>query len=140
MRFNVIQSFLDYVWDGYSTPALNLTHSLQSFATLGPLMNFKTASKLPLIACLGLSALAIASPDKEDEVLSVPKNNFAAADADASGGLNQEEFIMFIDANADADFGKAAKIKKRNAYGRAFSKIDDDDNDSVSWDEFAAQQ
>ncbi len=82
----------------------------------------------------------MASSDKETEALAVPKANFAVADADANGGLNQDEFIVFIDANADADFGKAAKIKKRNAYDRAFSKIDADGNDSVSWEEFAAQQ
>ena len=99
-------------------------------------MPFKTASTLSLIACLGFSALAMASSDKETEALAVPKANFAVAD----GGLNQDEFIVFIDANADADFGKAAKIKKRNAYDRAFSKIDADGNDSVSWEEFAAQQ
>jgi len=124
----------------YFMLSLNLADSRQSFTTLETLMPFKTASTLSLIACLGFSALAMASSDKETEALAVPKANFAVADADANGELNQDEFIVFIDANADADFGKAAKIKKRNAYDRAFSKIDADGNDSVSWEEFAAQQ
>lgn len=121
-------------------PLLNLAYWIEVFTTLDTLMTFKTTTTLSFIVCLGFSSLTFASSDKEGEALSLPKANYAVADADASGGLSQDEFIVFIDANADADFGKAAKIKKRNAYSRAFSKIDADGNDNVSWEEFADQQ
>lgn len=87
-----------------------------------------------------MSALVIAASGYDNDGLAVPRANFATADADASGGLDAAEFKSFVDANAQAQFGKAAKIQKRGAYARAFSKVDADKNESVSWSEFAAQQ
>lgn len=74
------------------------------------------------------------------EKLKPAHKNFLAADADKSGGLNVKEFKVFIDANAAITFGRAKEIKKRNAYDRVFSKVDKDNNGSITWAEIESMQ
>ena len=90
------------------------------------------------IALLGSSALAHADQAKAEKALEVPRANFTAADADTDEALTPDEFIVFINANAAAKFGKAPKIKRFGAYERAFSRVDADEDAQVTWAEFVA--
>ncbi len=74
------------------------------------------------------------------ESLQPAHKNFLAADADKSGGLDAKEFKVFIDANAEINFGKAKEIQKRNAYDRVFKKADKDKNGFITWAEFESMQ
>lgn len=77
-----------------------------------------------------------ASPPESDSALA--QENFSAADADESGGLSQEEFKVFMRANAQDQLGSSEKVVQNNAYGQAFSKIDGDRDGQITMDEFAA--
>ncbi|NNL57402.1 MAG: EF-hand domain-containing protein [Pseudomonadales bacterium] len=91
-------------------------------------------------ALCSAGTMAQSSGLEVSDALLVPRGNFEAADANADGALAEKEFVAFIDANAEAKFGKANKIRKHKAYSRVFAKIDSDENAKVSWAEFAAAQ
>ncbi len=96
------------------------------------------------IVCAIACAFALASMSsvyaEVQEKLKPAHKNFLAADADKSGGLNAQEFKVFIDANAAINFGRAKEIKKRNAYDSVFSKVDKDKDGSITWAEFESMQ
>ncbi len=88
-------------------------------------------------ATFGYALLPITSSAAEvEEKLKPARKNFLAADADKSSGLDAKEFVTFIDANAAISFGKAKEIQQRKAYDRAFSKVDKNQDKSLTWDEF----
>ena len=66
--------------------------------------------------------------------------NFTQANASGSGALTAAEFKAFIDLNAAAGIGKAAKIKSFGAYGKAFSGVDADKDGLVTWAEYVRAQ
>ena len=66
--------------------------------------------------------------------------NFASANASGSGALSAPEFKAFIDLNAAASIGKAAKIKSYGAYDRAFKGVDANKDGAVTWDEYVKAQ
>lgn len=78
----------------------------------------------------------ISSSAGVEEKLKPAHENFLKADADKSGGLNAEEFVNFIDANAAINFGRAKEIQKRKAYDRVYSKVDKNRDQSLTWAEF----
>lgn len=101
--------------------------SLRSLATLSAVLMFGPA-------------LSHASADASDDALSVPRANFASADASEDGVLDSAEFKAFVNANADADYGKSKKIRRFSAYKRAFRKVDADKDGLISWLEFENSQ
>lgn len=92
-----------------------------------------------IICVLALTAMSSMHAEVQENLKPAHKN-FLAADADKSGGLDTKEFKVFIDANAEINFGKAKEIQKRNAYDRAFKRADKDKNGFVTWAEFEAMQ
>ncbi len=91
------------------------------------------AAMLALFATESLAQLA-------PEALKVAEANFKAANASGSGKLNPVEFRTFIDLNAAAAIGKAAKIKSYNAYDKAFAAVDADKDGTITWDEYVKAQ
>lgn len=78
--------------------------------------------------------------DAATPLLSLAKTNYQAADIDNDGALSKNEFEQFVNINADAKLGKASNIRRFKVYDRAFTKIDANENNQVSWQEFVAAQ
>jgi hypothetical protein len=93
------------------------------------------ALTLALVVPAG-TAVAQLSPSD----LKVAEANFKTANVSGTGKLTADEFKTFIDLNADAKLGRAAKIKSYNAYGKAFAKVDADNDGTVTWDEYVKAQ
>ena len=74
------------------------------------------------------------------EALKQAEANFTSANASGSGSLSAAEFKAFIDLNAAAGIGKAAKIKSYGAYDRAFSGVDTNKDGLITWDEYMRAQ
>lgn len=100
----------------------------------------------PLPAVLALSAivslLTICSAEAQlaPAALKQAEANFTSVNANGSGALTAAEFKAFIDLNAAAGIGKAAKIKSFGAYDKAFAGVDADKNGLVTWDEYVRAQ
>lgn len=73
-----------------------------------------------------------------DEDLATAEVNFAAADSDGEPGLTGDEFEAFVRANAESDIGMSRRIRRFNAFGRAFGTVDANQDSVVTWDEFVA--
>lgn len=87
-----------------------------------------------------LALNSAASAQEADDQHALAEANFQAADANDDGALDRTEFRAFINANADSNLGRAKQIRRFKAYGRAFSRLDEDGNKSVSWAEVQAAQ
>ena len=83
---------------------------------------------------------AASAQEAADDHHSVAEANFQAADADGNGALDRGEFKAFVNANAESNLGRAKQIRRFKAYGRAFSRLDEDGNNSVSWAEVQTAQ
>jgi Ca2+-binding EF-hand superfamily protein len=90
-------------------------------------------------AALSVSA-GVALAQLAPEQLQVAEANFKKADAAGTGKLTADEFKAFIDFNADAKIGKAAKIKSYGAYGKAFAAVDTDKDGTITWEEYVSAQ
>ena len=101
-------------------------------------MKMDVLSAALLFGVLCLSPQAYSQETNEGPNLSVPKENFTEADANGDGALNNDEFVNFINANADDSFGRASQIRSFGAYNRAFSRVDSDGNGQLTWTEFAS--
>lgn len=77
---------------------------------------------------------------KKDDNGALAQANFDAADLNSDGGLDRDEFKAFINVNAESNLGRAKQIRRFNAYGRAFSRLDADENKSVTWEEIQIAQ
>ena len=82
--------------------------------------------------------MAPAQAQLPDDQLGLAKDNFAAADQDGVPGLSPEEFEAFVRANAESDIGMSRRIRRFNAFDRAFGNVDGNGDDLVTWDEFVA--
>lgn len=99
------------------------------------LMHRAVATAAALVVSTG-AAVAQLSP----AALQTAEANFKQANASASGALTAAEFKAFIDLNAAAGIGRAAKIKSHGAYDKAFSKLDANKDGLVTWDEYLSAQ
>jgi len=81
-------------------------------------------------------ALAQLAPEQ----LQVAEANFKKANASGTGKMTADEFKIFIDLNADAKIGKAAKIKSYGAYSKAFATVDTDKDGTITWEEYVHAQ
>lgn len=93
-----------------------------------------------LAGLIGAASIGAVHAQLAPEALKQAESNFKAANASGSGGLTAAEFKTFIDLNAAAQIGRAAKIKANDAYGRAFGKVDADADGNVTWAEYLAAQ
>lgn len=50
--------------------------------------------------------------------------------------LTLDQFQRFIDLNAEANIGEAQRIQSNKAYENAFSDMDADANNKVTWGEY----
>lgn len=92
-----------------------------------------TSVRIVLLAsAVAIAPVALADGDEEQ---AMREANFKAADADGDGALTQEEFRVFIDANARDNVGRAATVKRFGAYDRAFNRVDQDGSGTVTWSE-----
>ena len=71
----------------------------------------------------------------EDQLITA-KENFTAADQDATPGLSSSEFETFVRANAESNIGMSRRIRRFNAFDRAFQRVDGNDDGLVTWEEF----
>ena len=93
--------------------------------------------------CVGLLAAGsggVAVAQLSPEALKVAEANFKAANASGTGALTAAEFKTFIDLNAAAGIGRAAKIKSFNAYDKAFAGVDADKDGKVTGAEYLKAQ
>lgn len=95
---------------------------------------------LMISAVLAMPLMCSAQAQLAPEALKVAEANFKQANASATGALSAQEFRTFIDLNAAASIGKAAKIKSYNAYDKAFAGVDADKNGAITWDEYVKAQ
>jgi Ca2+-binding EF-hand superfamily protein len=88
-------------------------------------------------AALGLliASIGVIAPGPHGASAQEPTANFEKADADRNGALTPAEFRTFINMSADAGNGRAATIRSRGMYDRAFSTIDANRDGSISLDE-----
>jgi hypothetical protein len=93
-----------------------------------------------LAGLVALQAVGAAHAQLAPEALKKAEANFASANASGSGSLTAAEFKSFIDLNAAAGIGKAAKIKSYGAYNKAFTGVDANKDGVVSWDEYVRAQ
>lgn len=63
---------------------------------------------------------------------------FLAADENSDKQLDETEFRLMIDALADAGRKNAVTVRRMNAYGMAFAKIDADANGVLTIPELGA--
>ncbi|MEO1658732.1 MAG: hypothetical protein AAFR65_13540 [Pseudomonadota bacterium] len=92
---------------------------------------------LGALVTAGLLAAPALAQLPEDQ-LALAKENFAAADQDGVTGLSADEFEAFVRANAESDIGMSRRIKRFNAFSRAFGNVDGNGDELVTWDEFVA--
>ncbi|MEM9285730.1 MAG: hypothetical protein AAGA39_07575 [Pseudomonadota bacterium] len=92
---------------------------------------------LSALAASGL-LLAPAQAQLSADDLALAQENYAAADQDGTPGLTQTEFEAFVRANAEHDIGISRRIRRFNAFGRAFGTVDRNGDGLVMWDEFVA--
>mgnify|MGYP000865994275 CR=1 FL=1 len=97
-----------------------------------------SAAGLAGLMAIGMTGLAYAQ--LAPEALKKAEANFAAANASGSGALSAAEFKAFIDLNAAAGIGKAAKIKSFGAYDKAMKGVDANKDGQVTWDEYVRAQ
>jgi len=95
---------------------------------------------LGLAGIIAIHAVGVAHAQLTPEALKKAEANFASANASGSGALTAVEFKSFIDLNAAAGIGKAAKIKSFNAYDKAFNGVDANKDGVVTWDEYVRAQ
>jgi Ca2+-binding EF-hand superfamily protein len=102
-------------------------------------MKHEKAILCAVAAAVVLSAVpAIAQLAPAD--LKIAEANFKKANVSGSGKLTADEFKTFIDLNADAKIGKAAKIKSFGAYSKAFAAVDADKDGTITWEEYTQAQ
>ena len=83
-----------------------------------------------LVTVLLLVSGLTVQPDVADA--STPSEDFVASDADRSGTLDAAEFRRFIALGAAAGRPRAVMVRDRNAYDRAFGRVDRDLNGQLS--------
>lgn len=88
----------------------------------------------------GLTLMGAASGQSGDKQKSALEANFHTADENGDGALDRDEFETFVNANAESDLGRAKQIRRFNAYGRAFSKLDSNGDASVTRSEIQTAQ
>ena len=93
-----------------------------------------------LAGIIALQVVGVAHAQLAPEALKKAEANFASANASGTGSLTAAEFKSFIDLNAAASIGKAAKIKSFGAYDKAFAGVDADKDGQVTWDEYVRAQ
>lgn len=91
-------------------------------------------------AAIAAAATGAALAQLAPEALKQAEQNFKAANASGSGSLSAAEFKAFIDLNAAAQIGRAAKIKANDAYSRAFGKVDANKDGMITWQEYLSAQ
>jgi len=97
--------------------------------------------KFPLAVVALLTAFSAgAHAELAPAALQQAEQNFKTANTSGSGSLSAAEFKTFIDLNAAAQIGRAAKIKANDAYSRAFSKVDSNGDGLITWQEYLAAQ
>ena len=79
-------------------------------------------------AAISLLAVSLTAQDNR----SLVGENFQQADADNDGKLSPSEFRVLIDEKAKDEIGRAAFIKRREAYDRVFARLDANDDGSFS--------
>ena len=62
--------------------------------------------------------------------------NFRSADEDGDDIITRNQFLSFVDANAEIAFGMSKQTKRMRAYRRAFNTLDSDGDDSLTWQEY----
>ena len=82
------------------------------------------------------SATLNAEREKFMRMLQQVRKNFESADEDGDDVITQGQFRVFVDANAEIDFAMSKQIKRMRAYQRAFSRVDLDRDDTLSWEEY----
>lgn len=58
--------------------------------------------------------------------------NFRQADVNEGAALDHDEFVTFIDLNAEGNIGRAGMIKKRDLYSMAFQRLDTNGDGTIS--------
>ena len=66
------------------------------------------------------------------------RENHQQADANSDGLLSYDEFVTFIELNAEDGVGNAARVEARNMFQTAFNRVDANGDGSISADELRA--
>ncbi|MEO1700502.1 MAG: hypothetical protein AAFR71_00485 [Pseudomonadota bacterium] len=85
---------------------------------------------IPLIVASVLFAATSAFAD--------PVADFIASDRNGDRLLQRDEFRTFVDLRADAGGKMAKQVRAFGAYGRAFTRVDTNNDGTVSGDELRA--
>ncbi|MEM7740268.1 MAG: hypothetical protein AAF225_05660 [Pseudomonadota bacterium] len=92
-----------------------------------------------LVAVLLVGAFAVpAHAQLAEDARALAEENYAQANTDGEPGLTADEFEAFVRANAEDDIGMSRRIRRFNAFDRAFNTVNANGDDIVTWDEFVA--
>ena len=89
------------------------------------------------IFCLYLTSSNVIA-DHHEQRSTLLLTNFEAADRDNNKGLSNEEFTVFVMANAEAEIGRFAMIQKRGMQDMIFSRMDGNGDGEVTLPELQA--
>jgi hypothetical protein len=93
--------------------------------------------KTIFVFCLCLTSTNVLS-DHHEQRSTLLLANFEAADRDNNKGLSNEEFTVFVMANAEAEIGRFAMIQKRGMQDLIFSRMDGNGDGEVTLPELQA--
>ena len=82
----------------------------------------------------------LAAPLTAQDNRSLVGENFQLADADNDDKLSTLEFRVLIDENTKDEIGRAAFIKRRQAYDSVFARLDANNDGYVSFSELPIGQ
>ena len=96
----------------------------------------RTAPQTMIFAAISLFAIPLTAQDNR----SLVAENFEQADTNNDDKLSPSEFRVLIDENAKDEIGRAAFIKRRQAYDSVFARLDANNDGYVSFSELPIGQ
>lgn len=100
----------------------------------------KTPTTALAIAATALFFVSGGVASAQDAIEEAAAENFMQADVNADGALDFDEFVQFINLNADDNLGRAGLIRRFGRYEMAFSRADMNADGVVTPDELAARR
>lgn len=94
-------------------------------------MRIRTLKSIALAAIILMAVSRLEAAGEAEEL----KDSFLEADKNTDLALDEDEFKAFIDLNAGKGIGRTPMVKQMGLYSRAFNRLDENADGSISIDE-----